>query len=234
MSDAILAAVVAASVSVLVSGLGVWYQEVKYRRRSRGELAVRSLLTARGWKLRSFENIKAKLGGYDDDELRRLLVRSGAVQFRRRSDPAEMWGLLDKNKTRVSGKAGSMPVNYPVGFQRGYAVLAGGWIIATVLMLPTDRVKFWAVPAISRQAEDTIRQGLHDGYTADEIRQKMQEAGWSPEAIEVQLSPFGYAKPLPSRREKIVRLLSVLILPPLIGYVLLFYIFPWVHRGFQS
>jgi hypothetical protein len=76
MSDPILAAVVAATVSLLVSGLGIWYQEVKYRRKSRGELAVQSLLTARGWRLRSFQNIKEKLGGYDDNELRRLLVRS--------------------------------------------------------------------------------------------------------------------------------------------------------------
>lgn len=56
------------------------------------EQAIQTLMS-RGWALRSFDVIRHHIRGFDDDELRRLLVRSGAVAF---SDPdvKELWGLL--------------------------------------------------------------------------------------------------------------------------------------------
>lgn len=50
-------------------------------------------------KKRSFSLLKARLGGFDDDDLRKILVRAGAVKFitRREGRKIEWWGLLEKN-----------------------------------------------------------------------------------------------------------------------------------------
>jgi hypothetical protein len=61
------------------------------------EQAISRLLTCPGWELRTFDAIEERIAGFPPDELRRLLVRSGAVRFRRRSDNVEMWGLLSRN-----------------------------------------------------------------------------------------------------------------------------------------
>src|SRR5438477_5921015 len=65
------------------------------------EQAINRLLSHHGWEKRTFEAIKSRIGGFEDDELRQLLVRSGAVKFRRRSDGAELWGLLSRNQIPV-------------------------------------------------------------------------------------------------------------------------------------
>lgn len=41
--------------------------------------------------------IKKRLGGFDDEELRRIMVRAGAVRFEG-SDGKELWGLISRNK----------------------------------------------------------------------------------------------------------------------------------------
>jgi hypothetical protein len=46
---------------------------------------------------RSFGAIKHRLGGYGDDELRRLLVSIGAVRFEGKGGE-ELWGLLNRNE----------------------------------------------------------------------------------------------------------------------------------------
>jgi len=45
------------------------------------EEAVRELLNHPEWWQRSFKAIKDKVGGFEDDELRKLLVRAGAARF---------------------------------------------------------------------------------------------------------------------------------------------------------
>ena len=79
------------------------------------EKAIIELLGNRGWELRSFKTIKHHIRGFDDDELRRLLVRSGAIAFQQKpedrdmndahrgdSDKLERWGLLEKNRDRLA------------------------------------------------------------------------------------------------------------------------------------
>jgi hypothetical protein len=97
----VTAALVAALVSLFVNGLGLWWNEVRYRRQHRAETAIKKLLTAKNWTQRSFKAIKRNIGGYDDDDLRRLLVRSGAIRLYRKSDNEEMWGLLSENKSQL-------------------------------------------------------------------------------------------------------------------------------------
>ncbi len=67
------------------------------------EHAARALLEDQRWVQRSFDVIKHHLGGFEDEELRKLLVRAGAIRFTSRSG-TELWGLLNRNRD-VLGKA---------------------------------------------------------------------------------------------------------------------------------
>lgn len=58
------------------------------------EQVARKLLESEKWKKRSFKEIKKRLGGFEDDELRKILVRAGAVRF---EGDDELWGLLSRN-----------------------------------------------------------------------------------------------------------------------------------------
>ena len=65
------------------------------------EEAVKRLLHHEKWEKRSFEEIKRRLGGFGDDELRKILVRAGAVRFFGRED-REYWGLIERNKEHIN------------------------------------------------------------------------------------------------------------------------------------
>lgn len=60
------------------------------------EKVAKDLLNNEKWTKRSFNEIKKRLGGFEDDELRKILVRAGAVRFEDQ-DGKELWGLLSKN-----------------------------------------------------------------------------------------------------------------------------------------
>jgi len=64
------------------------------------ETAIRELLLRKQWTLRSFSAIQKRIRGFDDNELRRLLIRAGAVCFDGKGDQ-EMWGLRTRNEDRV-------------------------------------------------------------------------------------------------------------------------------------
>ena len=88
MFDTIITIITAAMTSILTFLL----QERRLRRdfeldRERmrtefmAEQVARQLLESERWQKRSFEAIKRRLGGFEDDELRKILVRAGAVRF---------------------------------------------------------------------------------------------------------------------------------------------------------
>ena len=90
-------------------------EELKLERSA--EAAIVQLLDRQGWELRSFMTIKSHIRGFEDDELRRLLVRSGAIAFQQlpseraledpnRDNPykLEKWGLLKNNAHRLERK----------------------------------------------------------------------------------------------------------------------------------
>ena len=60
------------------------------------ENAAKELLESERWEKRSFTAIKARLGGFEDNELRRVLVRAGAVSFKGANNE-ELWGLRKRN-----------------------------------------------------------------------------------------------------------------------------------------
>ena len=61
------------------------------------ERVVKELLSDKRWQKRTFGEIKKRIGGFGDDELRKILVRSGGVRFEKQ-DGGELWGLLARNK----------------------------------------------------------------------------------------------------------------------------------------
>jgi len=61
------------------------------------EDVAHALMQHSKWRLRSFNVIKVHLGGFLDDELRKILVRAGAIRFEAKSG-SELWGLLDRNR----------------------------------------------------------------------------------------------------------------------------------------
>lgn len=104
---AVLTAVAAATVSGLIS---YFLQERKLRaelerERERvrteymAEQVARRLLTHEAWTKRSFAEIRRRLSGFEEDELRKILIRAGAVRFGRDDD--ELWGLLERNTSDV-------------------------------------------------------------------------------------------------------------------------------------
>lgn len=54
---------------------------------------------------RSFETLKNHLGGFEDDELRKILVRAGAIRVYR--DDVEWWRLLSRMDEYIERKKNS-------------------------------------------------------------------------------------------------------------------------------
>jgi len=68
------------------------------------EDTARHFLGHRGYTDRSFEVLRKHLGGFEDDELRRILVRAGAVRTYR-DDGSEWWRLLSRMDEYIGQKA---------------------------------------------------------------------------------------------------------------------------------
>jgi len=59
------------------------------------EKTAQHYLSHKGYLDRSFELLKKRLGGFEDDELKKILVRAGAVRYIRK-DGTEWWRLLSR------------------------------------------------------------------------------------------------------------------------------------------
>ncbi len=92
---------------VLVGGLMSWWLQ-KDRSSTDLRIALESVktehmaektaqfyLTHKGYTDRSFEHLSKRLGGFEDNELRKILVRAGAVRYIR-ADGTEWWRLLTR------------------------------------------------------------------------------------------------------------------------------------------
>ena len=64
------------------------------------EQTARMLLEDPDWKKRSLGAIQKRLGGFGDDELRKILIGAGAVRFESKKH-GEMWGLLSRNREEL-------------------------------------------------------------------------------------------------------------------------------------
>lgn len=68
------------------------------------ETTARHFLGHKAFIDRSFETLKSHLGGFEDDELRKILVRAGAMRIYR-EDGSEWWRLLSRMDEFIERKA---------------------------------------------------------------------------------------------------------------------------------
>jgi len=67
------------------------------------ESTVRHFLNHKSYTDRSFVTLKNYLGGFEDDELRKILVRAGAIRTFR-DDGSEWWRLLSRMDEYIENK----------------------------------------------------------------------------------------------------------------------------------
>ena len=67
------------------------------------EETARHFLSHKAFTDRSFETLKQHLGGFEDDELRKILVRAGAMRTYR-DDGSEWWRLLSRMDEYIERK----------------------------------------------------------------------------------------------------------------------------------
>lgn len=67
------------------------------------EETARHFLSHKSFTDRSFETLQKNLGGFTDDELRRILVRAGAIRVYR-DDGSEWWRLLSRMDEFIAAK----------------------------------------------------------------------------------------------------------------------------------
>jgi hypothetical protein len=68
------------------------------------EETVRHFLRHEGYTDRSFQVLEKHLGGFEPDELRKILVRAGAIRTYR-DDGSEWWRLLSRMDEYIERKA---------------------------------------------------------------------------------------------------------------------------------
>jgi hypothetical protein len=67
------------------------------------ETTARHFLSHKSFTDRSFETLRKALGGFTDDELRKILVRAGAIRVYR-DDGSEWWRLLSRMDEYIERK----------------------------------------------------------------------------------------------------------------------------------
>jgi 5-bromo-4-chloroindolyl phosphate hydrolysis protein len=67
------------------------------------ETTARHFLSHRSYTDRSFEILQKNLGGFQEDELRKILVRAGAIRIYR-EDGSEWWRLLSRMEEFIEKK----------------------------------------------------------------------------------------------------------------------------------
>jgi 5-bromo-4-chloroindolyl phosphate hydrolysis protein len=71
----------------------------QYKTEFMAEETARHFLRHKGYTDRTFQVLKEHLGGFEDDELRKILVRAGAVRVFREQE--EWWYLLSRTDERI-------------------------------------------------------------------------------------------------------------------------------------
>jgi hypothetical protein len=75
----------------------------QHRTEFMAEETARALLSHKGFTDRSFETLQRHLGGFGDDELRKILVRAGAIRIYR-DDGSEWWRLVSRMEEFIEKK----------------------------------------------------------------------------------------------------------------------------------
>ncbi|WP_298933709.1 hypothetical protein [uncultured Ramlibacter sp.] len=97
--SALLGALIGGGISFLLNRQQFAHQqrmlEQQHKTEFMAESTARHFLSHKSFTDRSFETLRAHLGGFEDDELRKILVRAGAMRVYR-EDGSEWWRLLSR------------------------------------------------------------------------------------------------------------------------------------------
>jgi hypothetical protein len=106
MNAAIIAGVVSLNISLIVVWVVIVFANRKTRNNFKLEFAAervaREMLMDRKSPYRTFRVLKYHLGGFTDDELRKILVRAGGIRLT--AGGHEVWGLLARNREYLSAE----------------------------------------------------------------------------------------------------------------------------------
>ncbi|WP_436516391.1 hypothetical protein [Ekhidna sp. To15] len=74
--------------------------EEQYKTERSADAALSKFLRHVKFRRRSFSFIKSKMGGFEDEELRRMLIRNGAIRSyeKKANKNIEWWELLEQSK----------------------------------------------------------------------------------------------------------------------------------------
>ena len=99
--ETLLIAAIPSLIAAVISYLLLHQQLISYKRETMAERAAIHFLKHKGYTDRTFETLKKHLGGWDndEDELRRILVRAGAIRTYR--DDKEWWTLLNRLDEKI-------------------------------------------------------------------------------------------------------------------------------------
>jgi len=104
---ALFSSVVGGLVSYILQRKNFYYQiklkQEEVKTEFMAESTVRHFLSHKSYTDRSFITLKNYLGGFEDDELRKILVRAGAIRTYR-DDGSEWWRLLSRMDEYIDSK----------------------------------------------------------------------------------------------------------------------------------
>jgi len=113
-------------------------------------------------------------------------------------------------------------MNHRRGFKRVYVVLTVAWVAAVSLTQPRDRLKFWQATPIPtfEEFQKTFPMPPDVKFGANSA------VAWN--------SDWKVLEPQPaSRTQKVLWLVQILVIPPVLGYLIAFFLIPWIYRGFR-
>lgn len=70
------------------------------RSKEQAKEILEEMLNHKKYVDRSFEALKGKIGGFNDDEIRKILLEIGAIKAIRKDDGTEWWYLKDRREER--------------------------------------------------------------------------------------------------------------------------------------
>lgn len=115
MSESIIAPLLSGTLGAVLGGIVSYLLQreqfrneiLKIREENKTEFkaeeTAQHFLNHAGYTDRSFETLKNHLGGFEDDELRKILVRAGAIRTYR-ADGSEWWRLLSRMDEYIANK----------------------------------------------------------------------------------------------------------------------------------
>lgn len=105
MISALIAAVVSLLVAAISAIVTLRISEQRSKREFKLEYQVEDLvlkfLNHPKWRFRTFSTIRHHIAGFEDDALRQILVRVGAIRFTD-AEGMEIWGLYERVQPELS------------------------------------------------------------------------------------------------------------------------------------